>query len=139
MAVNILRGPVAGGKSQWLDENAPDDLRIDATPLWSALRGIERRPDGTYPVRMDDDDGLRVALYLKSVAIRFSAQENIEAWVTTSNSSPETIERLRGLGAGGRVQTLDPGEQEIRRRLADPDTGELDPQCDRAVLRWYSA
>ena len=137
MAVNILRGPVAGGKSQWLDENAPDDLRIDVTPLWAALRGLERDSDGKYPVREGDDPGLRTALYLKSVAIRFAAQEDIEAWTTTSSSSPEAVERLRAAGATGRTVTVDPGETEIRRRLADPDTGEVSDACQDAIVRWY--
>ena len=48
------------------------------------------------------------------------------------------MERIREQGATGAARTIDPGEQVVRRRLADPDTGELDPECDRALLRWYS-
>ena len=139
MAVNILRGPAGAGKSQWFDANAePGSLWLDLTAIWASIRGLERGPDGRYPVRLDDGQGLRMAAYLKSTGIAFAERENLNGWTTTSSSAPESIERLRARGASGVVRTIDPGEQVVRRRLTDPITGELDPECDRALLRWYS-
>ena len=139
MPIGILRGPAGAGKSQWFDENAePGDLWLDITAIWAAVRGLERGPDGRYPVRLDDDQGLRMAAYLKATGIAFAEREGLDGWATTSSSAPEAVERIREQGATGRVQTIDPGEAVVRRRLADPDTGELDPQCDSAQLRWYS-
>ena len=139
MPVNILRGPAGAGKSQWFEANSePGDLWLDLTAIWAAVRNVERDQKGRYPVRLSDDVGIRAAAYLKSVGIAFAERENLEAWTTTSSSAPEAIERIREAGARGRVVTVDPGEAVVRRRLADPDTGELDPECDRALIRWYS-
>ena len=71
-------------------------------------------------------------------------RNGLNGWATTSNSSPVAVERLRerivsggGAGAVGRVVTVDPGESVARSRLADPDTGEVSDECNRAVRRWY--
>ena len=145
MPIGIIRGPAGAGKSQWYEANRePGDLIIDVTVLWAALLGLERDGNGRYPVRLASDPGLRMALYLKSTAIRFAAENGISGWATTSNSSPVAVERLRerivsggGAGAVGRVVTVDPGESVARSRLADPDTGEVSDECNRAVRRWY--
>ena len=153
MPIGIIRGPAGAGKSQWFQENRePGDLLIDVTALWVALLGLERDGNGRYPVRLASEPGLRMALYLKSTAIRFAAENGISGWATTSSSSPVAVERLReiivsagaGAGAGwccagavGRVVTVDPGESVARSRLADPDTGEVSDECNRAVRRWY--
>ena len=145
MPIGIIRGPAGAGKSQWFEANRePGDLIIDVSGLWVALLGLERDGNGRYPVRLATDPGLRMALYLKSTAIRFAAENGISGWATTSNSSPVAVERLRerivsggGAGAVGRVVTVDPGESVARSRLADPDTGEVSDECNRAVRRWY--
>ena len=146
MAIGVIRGPAGGGKSQWYESNRePGDLLFDVTALWVALLGLERDPiTGLYPVRLASDPGLRMALYLKSTAIRFAAENGLNGWATTSNSSPVAVERLReriisggGAGAVGQVVTVDPGRSEVLARLADPDTGEVSDECNRAVRRWY--
>lgn len=133
MALSILRGPAGAGKSQ---EIPPGTLRVDLTALWAALRGIERGPDGKYPERSDDDPALALALYLKAAAVRQAAREGLTGVVTTSSSSAEAVERLREQGATAGVQTVDPGEETVRRRLAGPD-GNLSAACEAAVSRWY--
>ena len=116
----------------------PGDLLLDVTALWAALRGVERDPEtGSYPVRVSDDPGLRMALYVRAVGVRFASENELDGWATTSSSDPEAVERLRAAGAVGRVVTVDPGESVVRRRLADPITGELSVECERAIGRWY--
>ncbi len=138
MAVGIIRGPAGAGKSQWFQRNAePGDLLLDVTAIWAALRGLERDASGRYPVRLASDPGLDLALYLRAVAVRFASENGLDGWATTSNSAPEAVERLRERGAAGRVVTVDPGESVVRARLADPETGEVSGECDRAVRRWY--
>ena len=109
MPVGIIRGPAGSGKSQWYERNkSPNDLLFDVTAIWAAVRGLERDPEsGQYPVREDDDPGLRTALYLRSTAVRFASENGIDAWATTSSSDPEAVERLRDLGADGEVESLD--------------------------------
>ena len=144
MAVKILRGPAGGGKSQYFEVNRePDDLWLDMTSLWAAVKGIERDPEtGLYPVRLDDDPGLRVAAYLKSTAIAFAAREGLKGFTTTSNSSPEAVERLIELGADGGVEDVGVGftEDELHARLIDRlarKDKQLAKQCERAIGRWY--
>ena len=138
MAVGIVRGPAGAGKSQWYEENRePGDLLFDVTALWAALRGLERDASGRYPVRLGNDPALQVALYLRAVAVRFASEQGIDGWATTSNSTATAVERLRERGATGRVITIDPGREVVAARLADPDTGEVSGECNRALRRWY--
>ena len=133
MAFGILRGPAGAGKSQELE---PGILRADVTALWAAVTGAQRGADGRYPVRADDDQGLEIARYLKATLISFAAKRGLSGVATTSDSSPEAVERLREQGATGPVRTVDPGESVVRRRLAGPD-GQLSGACESAVQRWY--
>ena len=153
MPISILRGPAGGGKSQYFEENSEKgDLLIDLTSLWASLLALERDPvTGLFPLRLDGSPALRVAAYLKSTAIRFAARENFNSWVTTSNSSPVAVERLReiigastgtgtGAGAGaGRIVTVggDLTERQIMSRLANPVTGETSEECQKAARRWF--
>ncbi len=137
MAVDILRGPAGAGKSQWLEENRNERLVLDITRFWVALGLFERGADGKYPLRRSDDPALRLARILKAEAIRAAENLGIDAIVTTSDSSPQEIERLRERGARGQVVTIDPGEGVVRERLADPETGEVSEDCEEAIGRWY--
>lgn len=132
MALRILRGPAGAGKSQEIE---PGTLRADLTALWVALFGYERGPDGKYPERTAEEAA--VASYLKAAVVRHAAREGLPGVVTTSDSSPEAVERLREQGATAGVQTVDPGIDEVRRRLADPTTGRLSAACEEAIRRWY--
>ena len=133
MALGILRGPAGAGKSQ---ELRPGEIRADITAIWAALMGYERDADGRYPVRADDDPALGMAHYLKATAIAYAAREGIAGWTTTSDSSPEALERLREQGATGEIRTIDPGEPEVRRRLAGPG-GIVSGDCEQAIQRWF--
>ena len=134
MALKILRGPAGAGKSQ---EIPPGTVRADLTAIWAAVTGAERDADGRYPIREDGDPALALAAYLKLTIVRYAKREGLNGVVTTSSSSPEAVERLREAGATAGVETVDPGEAVVRRRLADRRTGRLHAACERAVSRWY--
>ena len=103
MPIGILRGPAGAGKSQWFEANSePGDLWLDITAIWAAVRGLERGPDGRYPVRLDDDQGLRMAAYLKATGIAFAEREGLDGWATTSSSAPEGRGADSGAGGNGR-------------------------------------
>ena len=110
MPLTIVRGPVAGGKSQYIAaELQPGQLVADVTRIWAGIGGHERGPDGKYPTRRADDPALSVARRVKALAVRIAAEENIGGFVTTSDSSAEAVQRLVDAGATGGVVTVDPG------------------------------
>ena len=136
--ISILRGPAGGGKSQVIAERLqPGEFVADFTRLYVALAAVERGPDGKYPERQDGDPLLGLVSAVKAAVIREAARRELSGYVTTSDSRPEEIDRLRATGADGEVVTIDPGEEVVRARLADPVSGELSPQCSQAMGRWY--
>ena len=142
MALTILRGPVAGGKSQYAAaELQPGELVADVTRFWAAAGGYERDATGKYPTRRADDPALSVARRLKALTVRIAAEENIGGFVTTSDSSAEAVQRLVDQGATAGVVTIDPGKATVLSRLGlvddDDDDDEESMQCKRAVRRWY--
>ncbi|MCY3845691.1 MAG: hypothetical protein OXH69_19370 [Acidobacteria bacterium] len=138
MPIAIVRGPAGGGKSQWISERLqPGEVVIDFTRLYVALAGVERGPDGKYPVRDDGDVRLALAAWLQLAAIRQAARRELDGYTTTSDSRPEAVERLLAAGATGEVVTIDPGRAVVTARLSDPATGALSPQCEAALGRWY--
>ena len=137
----LIQGPAGGAKSQLaaeLLEAGEVEVLADVTALWVALSGVTRGPDGKYPVREDSDPALIVALYLQAVAARRALEEGAGVAVTTSRRGQEGRWRrvAEDAGAAFRVRTIDPGEDVVRARLADPD-GELSDPCAQAIARWY--
>ena len=109
MALEILRGPAGSGKSQIVREEQPEIL-ADLTAIWAAIKGVERDSNGLYPERRGDDPALEAARYLKIVLVGFAARRGLSGIVTTSDSSPEAVEKLREAGATAGTRTVDPGE-----------------------------
>ena len=141
MALHLVQGPAGSGKSQTVAEMVEAgevEVVADTTRLWAALGLYERGRDGRYPVREDGDPALAVALYAQGVAVRRGLDEGAEVAVTTSRRGQETRWRLVAEAAGTtlNVRTVDPGEDVVRARLAEPD-GELSEACERAIGRWY--
>ncbi len=140
----LLRGPAGAGKSQvaaGLLDHGKADVWADFTRLHVALSGVECGPDGRYPVRADDDPLVPLAAYVKAVAVRTALARGFRVVTTTSSADEGEVERAREMateaGAALDVRTVDPGEEVVRARLSDPATGELSPQCERAMGRWY--
>ena len=158
MPISILRGPAGAGKSQWLRRNVGDgEIILDTTPIWAALTNVERDPEGRYRVRLLGEPGLRAAQFAKWSTLAFAARENLPAWFTIANSSPEAITRVqqvveRAGGRIGRIRTEDPGLNTALDRLVIPKASVPDgweivedgdgrkyllDECDNALARWY--
>lgn len=140
----LLRGPAGAGKSQvaaGMLDAGDTDVIADFSRLHAAISGAERGPDGRLPARADDDALVPLAAYLKTVAVRAALARGFRVVTTTSSADEGEVERARQMatetGAALDVWTVDPGEEVVRARLSDPATGELSPQCKRAMGRWY--
>lgn len=142
MALVLVEGPAGSGKSQIVNDMlAADELDVvaDLTALWAALRGIERGPDGRYPVRTGDDPTIRTGLaaYIRAVVVREGLRQGLRVAVTTG--SPDTAVRWAGVASESAssfaVLTVDPGEAVVRDRLTVD--GVLSDECSGAINRWY--
>ena len=116
------------------------DVLADYTALWAGLRGIEREPDGRYPIRQDSDPAVRSGLvpWVRAAAVRQALRVGLRVVVTSG--TPRTAVKwstvAREEGALFSLRTMDPGEAVARERLAVD--GELSDECEQAVGRWYS-
>lgn len=137
----LVQGPAGGGKSQLAREMlAAGEIQVlaDITQLWVALSGVQRGPDGRYPVRDVDDPALQLALYLQEVAVNRALDLDYDVAATTSRRGQEERwqERAQRAGRAFAVRTVDPGLAVVTRRLAE-STGVLSDECARAIGRWY--
>ena len=141
--LTLVEGPAGAGKSQTVRAKlaaGEADVQADLTALWAALRGIERGPDGLYPVRLDDDPAIRsgLAAYVRAAVVRQGLRDGLNVVVTSG--TPDTAAEWQAIanesGAGFRVETMDPGEETVRRRLGGR-SGRLSRECSKAMRRWY--
>ena len=142
--LTLVEGPAGSGKSQHVADMLAAgevDVVADLTCQWAALRGMERGPDGRYPVREDGDPAIRsgLAAYMRAAAVRQGLREGLRVVVTSG--TPDTAVRWSDVAreheSPFNVVTIDPGEEVVRERLAVE--GELDPQCEAAISRWYGS
>lgn len=138
----LIEGPAGGGKSDLareLLESGEVDLLADVTELWAATGGYTRGPDGKYPVRTEPDPALSMGRFLQYVAVGFALREGYKILATTSQR--DQTEKWQAVAnrynAPLSVRTVDPGREVVEARLRDPVTGELDPECESALSRWY--
>ena len=142
MTLTLIEGPAGSGKSQIVAAMLAAgevDVQADLTAIWAALRGIERGPDGRYPVRTADDPAIRsgLAAYVRAVVVNQGLRQGLRVAVTTG--SPDTAVRWAGVAeessSSFAVLTVDPGEAVVRDRLTVD--GVLSDECSEAVNRWY--
>ena len=115
------------------------DLVVDFTLLYVALAGVERDAEGKYPVREDSDPLLPLVHAARAFVVAEGLRRGFRMLRTSSSSTDADADRATAKrhGAAYREITVDPGEDVIRARLSDPETGELSAQCSTAVRRWY--
>ena len=137
----LISGPAGAGKSAIArEELAARDgpaVAADFQSLVVALLLLERGADGRYPVR--PEWVLPLAEYLRRAVLTGAANRDLAVVATNSDGSPARRRQLLELlGPGAVERIVDPGRDVVAARLADPATGELDPQCDAAISRWYA-
>ena len=142
MAGLLISGPAGGGKSeaarQELAASGEPAVILDVQQIYAILLGLERDPStGRYPQRLERDaHALRLAEYLRRVAITAAVARGIRAITTNSDGDPERRRFLLSeLGPGATELVIDPGYDEITRRLSVD--GNISPQCAQARSRWF--
>ena len=140
--LTLIEGPAGGGKSELAREliaSGEVEVLADVTALWAAIAGVERGPDGRYPIRLDDDPALGVALYTQGVVARRGLEAGAATAVTTSR--PGQAEKWSEVAEEAETEfsvcTVDPGEDVLTARLADPVSRQLSGACEVAIARWY--
>ena len=140
MAGLLISGPAGSNKSAVAREAlaAATGLSIaaDFQAIYSALLLLERGPDGRYPARVEAL--LPLVEYTRRAVITGARSREIGIIATNSDGDPARRALLLSeLGAGATERVIDPGEDVVRARLADPVTGDLSPDCGQAISRWY--
>ena len=141
MASILLSGPAGGAKSQHAIEliknGSGPTIAADFQSLVVAMLQLRRGPDGRFPVRPEWI--LPLAEYTRAAMVVGAINREIDVIFTNSDGNPERRDfLLKKLGPASREVIIDPGEDIVKARLADSITGELEPECSRAISRWYS-
>ena len=140
MAGILLSGPAGGGKSQAardLLRNATEPtVAADFQSVVAALLLQERGPNGKYPLRPNWVLGL--AEHVRRAIIDGATQRQIGLIITNSDGNPARRAALLDmLGPGATERIINPGEAVVRARLSDEVSGELGPDCEQAIARWF--
>ena len=137
----LLSGPAGSGKSQLardlLRETTEPTVAADFQAVVGALLLLERGPDGKYPVR--PSWVVPLAERIRQAVISAANERGISLVIT--NSDGDLVRRqslLARLGSGPDAERIvDPGYDVVAARLADPETGVLSEDCEKAINRWY--
>ena len=83
----LIEGPAGSGKSQVAKAKlASGEYQVlaDLTEIWAAIAGIERDPEtGRYPVRLDSDPTVPIAVYLRKAAVSVSLNNGLNTIVSS--------------------------------------------------------
>ena len=142
MASVLYSGPAAGGKTQaarrLLAAATVPTVMIDFQSLYASVLGIERDPEtGRFPPRRPQDAyALPLAEYARQAIITGAIAQELEIVLTNSDGDSDRRNYLLGrLPATASEVIIDPGIQVVEQRLSVDGT--LDPDCRRAIQRWY--
>ena len=106
-ALTLVEGPVAGGKSEFLRNLlATDavDLVADLSPLYAALKLLERDTSGNYPERTQADPALRARVVFEG---RNGAPCSLRGLrVAVSSSTPNQSSKWAAIAEGVLLQLL---------------------------------
>ena len=136
----LISGPAGAAKSEVAREVLASatglSIAADFQAIYSAMLLLERGPDGRYPARVEAL--LPLTEYVRRAVISGARSREIGIIATNSDGDPARRALLLSeLGAGATERIIDPGEDIVRARLADPVTGNLSPDCGQAISRWY--
>ena len=142
--LTLIEGPAGSAKSAIVEDKlraGEVDVVADLTAMWAALRAVRRGPDGRYPTRTASDPAIRTGLaaYMRRTAVRQGLRSQLKVVVTSGSRHEAEIYAALAeeLGVTFERMTEDPGLEVVTERLADPETGQLSSECERALGRWY--
>ena len=119
MPLQILAGPGCDsvGKDEFLeDELEAEDVVISAGKLFKSLTGSVGIPS-------EKPAALRLALKLRSAAIRVAREKELSGWILTSNGSRAHLDRLVAESGAARVTVLKLTEAQACKRVGQLVTG----------------
>ena len=135
MALQVLAGPGCDGvsKDEFLaDELEPGDVVISVGKIYKALGGVG--------VPSENPAALRLALYLRTTAIRQARERELNGFVLTSNGNRADLDRLvEETGASG-VTVLKMTEAQACARVAAlVPKGARRAACEEGIKRrWFA-
>ena len=135
----LLSGPAGADKSsqarRLLRDATEPAIQADFQSIVVALLGLERLPNGRYPVRPEWILGLAEAV--RQSIISLATARELSIVITNSDGDPvRRAALLQRLGDGAIERVIDPGVDVVRARLAD-ESGQLSDPCGQAIHRWY--
>lgn len=135
MPLHLIAGPAGGGKSQVIASRLqPGEIVIDFSRLHQALAGTERDAAGLLPERLPDDPLVPITEAVKRFAVREAIRRGIPGYATTA--SRDAVRALEEM-IGSRAEIIDPGDDEVVRRLSSRRGGRLSKRCAEAASKWF--
>ena len=132
MALDVLAGPGCDAtKLPYVASvREPGDVVISAGSLYAALGGVGVPSSNTAT--------LRLALYLRSTAIKQARSRELNGFVLTSNGNRADLARLQA-ETGGAVRILKMTEAQACARIAQiVPAGDRRAACDEGITRrWF--
>ena len=110
----------------------PGEIVIDAGEIFKAMTGTADIPNTNIPA-------LRLALGLRSTAIRHAREDDIDAIIRSGNGDRGSIRRLQGLaGPGTQVVVHDLDRDEACRRVKQiVKSADRQAACEQGLSRFY--
>ncbi len=135
MPLRVLAGPGCDdvGKTAYVDAHRdPGDVVISAGRLYDSLTG-----DGSIP--SSNSAALRMALYLRTTAIRQARERELNGWVLTSNGNRADLDRLAAEAGSPGVTVLKMTEAQACGRIAAlVSSSDRRAACEEGIKRrWF--
>ena len=136
MPLQILAGPGCDsvGKDEYLEDALEEgDVVISVGKLYKAVTGSSGIPS-------EQPAALRLALYLRTTAIRVAREKELSGWILTSNGSRAHLDRLAAEAGAERVTVLKITEAEACNRVGQLVTGAARRSaCEEGIRnRWFA-
>ena len=135
MPLRVLAGPGCDsvGKDEFLEDELDDgDVVISVGRIFKAITGSDGIPSANPPA-------LRVALALRSAAIRVAREKELSGWILTSNGSRAHLDSLVAESGAERVTVLKMTEAQACARVGRIVKGaERLSACEQGIKkRWF--
>ena len=136
MPLRVLAGPGcdAVGKDDYLEDELEDgDVVISVSRIFKALTGSSGIPS-------EQPAALRMALYLRTTAIRQAREKEMDGWILTSNGRRADLDRLVAeAGADGVTIIKLTAAQACARVAALVPKGARRAACEEGIrARWFA-